>query len=149
MFFIRLDLPLPDPPRITMISPLWTSNEALSSRIRAPYPMRRLRTLMTDDASPAPVAALPECASICIILPASAREHGEDAVDHHDQNDARHDRARRREADRRRTRAGGEPALAADCRNRQAEDGGLDDAEDEVLRRDRLEELVVELSETD
>ena len=36
MFFIKLDLPLPDPPRITTISPRCTSNEASSSRTRAP-----------------------------------------------------------------------------------------------------------------
>jgi len=36
MFFIRLDLPQPEPPRITMISPRCTSNEALSRRIRVP-----------------------------------------------------------------------------------------------------------------
>ena len=36
MFFIRLDLPEPEPPRITMISPRFTSNDAFSKRTRVP-----------------------------------------------------------------------------------------------------------------
>ena len=34
--FMRLDLPLPDPPRITTISPRCTSKDASSSSTRAP-----------------------------------------------------------------------------------------------------------------
>ena len=48
--FMRLDLPLPEPPTMTTISPRPTSNDAFSRRMRLPKPMRRLRTLMTGVA---------------------------------------------------------------------------------------------------
>src|SRR5580698_878782 len=50
-FFIRLDFPLPEPPRITTISPGRTSKDALSSNTREPYPILRFRTLTADDDS--------------------------------------------------------------------------------------------------
>ena len=111
--------------------------------------MRRLRTLMAGDALPAAAAALSERAWVCVILPIqlvkTAKRPSITTISTMLVTTALV-AERPTEA---RTGAGRKPALAADRRDRQAENGGLDDAEDEVPRRHRPEQLVVELQEAD
>src|ERR1700752_195114 len=117
-FFMRLDLPLPEPPRITTISPRCTSKDAPSSSTRAPYPMRRLRTLMTEEAMRA----------------RSARENGKQPVDHYHEHGAGDDGPGRCKTDRGCTRACRKTAMTTDLGNGQPEYRGLDQAEHQVLR---------------
>ena len=83
------------------------------------------------------------------MLPVSAREHREDTVDHDDKDDARHHRAGRCETHRGCASTGLQAAMAADRRDRQAEDGRLGDAECQVPGCHRATQVGVELQPAD
>src|SRR5262245_51534041 len=79
----------------------------------------------------------------------STRENSKQSVDHDNEHDTSDDRPGGRKTDGRSSRAGRQTSVATDCCDRKPENGGLDDAEDQIPCRHRSVELRVELQETD